>query len=83
MVSGQMRMCGDIFGAARLWRGRLLTTGHLSSRHPVVMGAGDVAWGSRSWGAGTVWGWGGHSGIEFGWSRTGEGSSGGRKKGVV
>jgi hypothetical protein len=24
-----------------------------------------------------------HSGIEFGWSRTGEGSSGGRKRGVV
>ena len=45
--SGPMRMCGDIFAAARLWRGRLLTTGHLSSRHPVVLGAGDVAWGSR------------------------------------
>jgi hypothetical protein len=44
---GSMRMCGDIFAAARLWRGRLLTTGHLSSRHPVVVGAGDVAWGSR------------------------------------
>jgi hypothetical protein len=31
--------------------------------------------------------WGGdssfHSGIESGWSRTGEGSSGGRKMGVV
>ena len=37
-----MRMCGDIFAAARLWRGRLLTTGHLSSRHPVVVGAGHV-----------------------------------------
>jgi hypothetical protein len=36
-------------------------------------------------GAGTVWGGGSslHSGIEFGRSRTGEGSSGGRKKGVV
>jgi hypothetical protein len=37
-------------------------------------------------GAGPVWGGGGsslHSGIELGWSRTGEGSSGGRKKGVV
>jgi hypothetical protein len=37
-------------------------------------------------GAGTVWEGGGsslHSGIEFGESRTGEGSSGGRKKGVV
>jgi hypothetical protein len=45
--SGPMRMCGDIFAAARLWRGRLLTTGRLSSRHPVVVGAGDVAWGSR------------------------------------
>jgi hypothetical protein len=45
--SGPMWMCGDIFAAARLWRGRLLTTGHLSSRHSVVVGAGDVAWGSR------------------------------------
>jgi len=36
-------------------------------------------------GAGTVWGGGSslHSGIEFGRSRTGEGSSGGRKKEVV
>ena len=37
-------------------------------------------------GAGMVWGGGGsslHSGIEFGRSRTGKGSSGGRKKGVV
>jgi hypothetical protein len=25
----------------------LLTTGHLSSRHPLVVGAGDVSWGSR------------------------------------
>ena len=25
-VSGPMWMCGDIFAAARLWRGRLLTT---------------------------------------------------------
>jgi hypothetical protein len=36
--------------------------------------------------AGPFWGGGGaslHSGIEFGESRTGEGSSGGRKKGVV
>ncbi len=39
-----MRMRGDIFAAALLWRGSLLTTGHLSSRHPVVVGAGDVAW---------------------------------------
>ncbi len=33
----------------------------------------------------TVWGGGSslHSGIEFGQSRTGEGSSGGRKRGVV
>jgi hypothetical protein len=45
--SGPMRMCGDIFAAARLWRGRFLTTGHLSSSCPVVVGAGDVAWGSR------------------------------------
>ena len=36
-------------------------------------------------GAGMVWGGGSslHSGIEFGRSRTGKGSSGGRKKGVV
>jgi hypothetical protein len=37
-------------------------------------------------GAGTVLGGEGssfHSGIESGWSRTGEGSSGGRMKGVV
>jgi hypothetical protein len=36
-------------------------------------------------GAGTVWGEGSslHSEIEFGRSRTREGSSGGRKKGVV
>jgi hypothetical protein len=45
--SGPMRMCGDIFAAARLWRGRLMTTGHLSSCHPVIVGAGDVALGSR------------------------------------
>jgi hypothetical protein len=50
MGSEQMRMCGDIFAAARLWRGCLLTTGHLSPRHPVVVGAGDVAWGSLRWG---------------------------------
>jgi hypothetical protein len=37
-----------------------------------------------STGAGTVWGGGlFSSGIEFGRSRAGEGSSGGRKKGVV
>ena len=41
-----MRMHGDIFAASRLCRGRLLTTGHWSSSHPVVGGAGDVAWGS-------------------------------------
>jgi hypothetical protein len=35
--SGPMRMCGDIFAAARLWRGRLLTTGRLSCRHPIVV----------------------------------------------
>jgi hypothetical protein len=45
-------VCCDIFAAARLWRGRLLTTGHLSSRHPVVVGAGDVLWGSRRRGGG-------------------------------
>jgi hypothetical protein len=44
--SWPMRMCGDIFAAVQLWRGRLLTTGHLSSRHPVVVGAGNVSWGS-------------------------------------
>jgi len=35
--SGPMWMCGDIFAASRLWRGRLLTTGRLSCRHPVVV----------------------------------------------
>jgi len=35
--SGPMWMCGDIFAAARLWRGRLLTTGRLSCSHPVVV----------------------------------------------
>ena len=35
--SGPMWMCGDIFAAARLWRGCLLTTGRLSCRHPVVV----------------------------------------------
>ena len=38
--TGPMRMCCDIFAAARLWRGRLLTSGRLSSRHPVVVCAG-------------------------------------------
>ena len=35
--SGPMWMCGDIFAAARRWRGSLLTTGRLSCRHPVVV----------------------------------------------
>ena len=34
--SGPMRICGDIFPPASLWRGRLLTTGRLSCRHPIV-----------------------------------------------
>jgi hypothetical protein len=46
MGSGQMQMCCDIFAASWLWRGCLLTTGHLSSRHPVVVGAEDVSLGS-------------------------------------
>jgi hypothetical protein len=41
--SGQMRMFYDIFAASQLRRGRLLMTGCLSARHPVVMGAGDVS----------------------------------------
>ena len=40
--SGPMRMCGDIFAAARLWRGRLLTTGRLSCLHPIVVCVGRV-----------------------------------------
>ena len=40
-----MWMCCDIFAATQLWRGSLLTTGHLSSSHPVVVGEGDVVWG--------------------------------------
>ena len=35
--SGPMWMCCDIFAAASLWRGRLLTTGRLSCSHPVVV----------------------------------------------
>ena len=38
--SGPMRMCGDIFAASLLWRGRLLTTGRLSCSHPIVVCAG-------------------------------------------
>ena len=41
--SGPMLMYSDIFAATRLWRCSLLTTRHLSSSHPVVVGAGDVA----------------------------------------
>jgi hypothetical protein len=42
-----MLMRGDIFDVTQSswiarWRGRLLTTGHLSSRHPVVVGRGSV-----------------------------------------
>ena len=37
-ASGRMK----IFAAALLWRGRLLTTGRLSCRHPVVVCAGRV-----------------------------------------
>jgi hypothetical protein len=43
--SGPMRMRCDIFCC------RLLTTGSLSARHPVVVGTGDGAWG-RCVGAG-------------------------------
>jgi hypothetical protein len=38
--SGQMRMCGDIFDAAWLWRGRFMTTGRLSCSHPIVVCVG-------------------------------------------
>ena len=38
--SGLMRMCCDIFAAARMCRGRLLTTGRLSCQHPIVVCAG-------------------------------------------
>ena len=37
-----MLMCGDILAAARLWRGRLLTTGRLSCRHPIIVCARRV-----------------------------------------
>ncbi len=49
--SGPMWMCGDILAAARLWRGRLLTTGRLSCRHPIIVCArrvGRVAVAGRS-----------------------------------
>jgi hypothetical protein len=38
--SGQMLMCSDIFAASLLWRGRLLTTGRLSCRDPIVVCTG-------------------------------------------
>jgi len=38
--SGPTLMYCDIFAAAWLWRGRLLRTGRLYSRHPVVVCAG-------------------------------------------
>ena len=44
--SGLMLMCCDIFAAAQLWMDCLLTAGHLSSWLLVVVGAGDVLWGS-------------------------------------
>ena len=48
--SGPMRMCGDIFAAARLWRSRLLTTGHLSS--PILLSWVRGTWrGGRGGGA--------------------------------
>jgi hypothetical protein len=49
-----MLMRDDIFAASR-WRGRLLTTGHLPSRHPVVVGTGRVVGGCGD-GAGGVGG---------------------------
>ena len=42
--SGPMRMGGDIFAAAMLWRGRLLTTGRLSCHHPITVSGRSVAW---------------------------------------
>ncbi len=45
MGLGLIQVCGDIFLAILLWRSSLLTTGHLSSSHLVVMGAGHVLWG--------------------------------------
>ena len=63
--SGPMWMCGDIFAAARRWRGRLLTTGRLSCLHPVVVCAGRgrgvavagraVAWAGRRSTLGPRW----------------------------
>jgi hypothetical protein len=49
-----MRMCGDIFAAARLCRGRLLTTGRLSCRHPIVVCAGRVVEGRGGGAVGSV-----------------------------
>ena len=43
-----MRMYGDIFAAARLWRGRLLTTGRLSCL--CVRGvSGELLWRVGRW----------------------------------
>ena len=48
-----MWMCGDIFAAARLWRGRLLTTGRLSVADTQLSCELDVSGGSR-WKRGDV-----------------------------
>jgi hypothetical protein len=53
-----MRMCGDIFAAARLWRGRLLTTGHLSSSPAVLL-----LWVRETWRGGRGGGAGGSVGV--------------------
>ncbi len=48
--SGLTLMCCDIFAAAWLWRGSLLRTGRLYSRHPVVVCAGrDVKVAVAGW----------------------------------
>jgi hypothetical protein len=62
------------------WGGERIVGGVL----PRINIGADV-WGESSIMTGTVWGGGPslHPGIEFGRSRTGEGSSGGTRKGVV
>ena len=53
-ASGPVRMRGDIFAAARRWRGRALPTGNLASRAARRRGAGAVG-GAAAAGQGAAW----------------------------
>ena len=53
-ASGPVRMRGDIFAAARRWRGRALPTGNLASRAARRRGAG-AGGGAAAAGQGAAW----------------------------